>query len=114
VIARDPVAVASRMLFNMFDHVRLDAAKLTGFPLALAAVAGAWFAWRDAVFARVRPVLLIQTMLFLTLVPAFHSERYSLAVLPLWRCSPRARSRRRAGRSPWGPRGASCCSCPWC
>ena len=84
VIARDPAAVATRMLFNVFDHVRLDAVKLTGLPLALAAGAGAWFAWKDGVFGRAKPLLLCLALLFLTLVPAFHSERYSLAVLPLW------------------------------
>jgi tetratricopeptide (TPR) repeat protein len=84
VLARDPMAVASRMLFNVFDHVRLDAQKLTGLPLALAAAAGLWFAWRDGVLGRVKPLLVSLVLLFLTLVPAFHSERYSLAVLPLW------------------------------
>jgi len=84
VLARDPLAVAGRMLFNVFDHVRLDALKLTGLPLALAAVAGAWFAWREGWVARLRPVLLAIALLFLTLVPAFHSERYSLALLPAW------------------------------
>jgi hypothetical protein len=78
------MAVATRMLFNVFDHVRLDALKLTGLPLACAAGAGVWFAWKDGVFARVKPLLLGVALLFLTLVPAFHSERYSLAVLPLW------------------------------
>jgi 4-amino-4-deoxy-L-arabinose transferase-like glycosyltransferase len=84
VLARDPVAVASRMAFNSFDHLRLDAQKLAGPALALAAVAGTWFAWRDGVLARLKPVVLALALLFLTLVPAFHSERYSLAVLPLW------------------------------
>ena len=84
VLARDPMAVASRMLFNVFDHVRLDALKLTGLPLAYAAVVGAWFAWKDGSFARIRPLLLAVALLFLTLVPAFHSERYSLALLPMW------------------------------
>jgi hypothetical protein len=36
------------------------------------------------VLTRLRPVLLALALLFLALVPAFHSERYSLAVLPLW------------------------------
>jgi len=84
VIARDPMAVASRMVFNVFDHVRLDALLLAGLPVALAAAAGLWFAWRDRRLAALRPLLLAVALLFLTLVPAFHSERYSLAVLPLW------------------------------
>jgi len=84
VLARDPAAVISRIGFNLFDHVRLDAMKLTGWPLALAAAAGAWFAWKDGVLARLRPALVAMALLFLTLVPVFHSERYSLAMLPLW------------------------------
>jgi hypothetical protein len=84
VIARDPVAVVSRMAFNVFDHLRLDAQVLTGLPLALAAAAGLVVAWRDRRLGALAPVLLAMALLFLTLVPAFHSERYSLAVLPLW------------------------------
>jgi hypothetical protein len=84
VISRDPLAVFTRMSFNLFDHLRLDAQKLAGLPLALAAAAGVWFAWRDGVLAKLVPVLVSMGLLFLTLVPAFHSERYSLAVLPLW------------------------------
>ncbi len=84
VIARDPMAVASRMLFNAFDHVRLDAQKLTGGALALAAAAGSWFAWRESVLWKLRGALAAMVVLFFTLVPAFHSERYSLAVLPMW------------------------------
>ncbi len=84
VLARDPLAVLGRMVFNVFDHVRLDAQVLAGLPLALAAAAGAWLGSRDGALARLRPVLLALALLFLALVPAFHSERYSLAVLPLW------------------------------
>jgi hypothetical protein len=96
VFARDPVAVISRVGINLFDHLRLDALKLTGLPLALVAAFGAWCAWRDGLLARWSGLLAAMALLFLTLVPAFHSERYSLAVLPLWCalaaaafCSPR-------------------------
>jgi hypothetical protein len=84
VLARDPVAVASRMLFNVVDHLRLDAWKLTGLPLAAAAFAGLVLAWRERVLGRLRPLLVTGALFFLTLVPVFHSERYSLAVLPVW------------------------------
>jgi hypothetical protein len=84
VLARDPAAVISRMGFNLFDHLRLDALKLTGIPLALAAAFGAWCAWKDGLLARNKALLAAMALFFLTLVPAFHSERYSLAVLPLW------------------------------
>src|SRR5262249_39334782 len=84
VLARDPVAVIARIGFNLVDHLRLDAMKLSGLPLALAAAFGAWCVWRDGLLPRLRAVLAAMALLFLTLVPAFPSERYSLAVLPLW------------------------------
>jgi hypothetical protein len=84
VLARDPMAVLGRMAFNVLDHLRLDAGVLAGLPLACAAAAGVWLAWRDGALLRIRPVLLAMALLFLALVPAFHSERYSLAVLPGW------------------------------
>jgi hypothetical protein len=84
VLARDPVAVISRVGFNLFDHLRLDALKLTGIPLALAAAFGAWCAWKDGLLSRLKALLAAMVLFFLTLAPAFHSERYSLAVLPLW------------------------------
>jgi hypothetical protein len=83
VIGRDPGAVAGRMLFNVFDHLRLDAARLLGWPVALCAllglVLGAGPAWR-----RLWPLLAAWALLFLALVPAQHSERYSLALLPFY------------------------------
>ena len=84
VLARDPVAVVSRMAFNVVDHFRLDALKLTGLPLATAALLGLLLAWRDGVLVRMRALLAAGAILHLTLVPVFHSERYSLAMLPLW------------------------------
>jgi len=84
VIARDPMAVLTRMLFNVFDHLRLDATILVGYPLASVAAAGFWLLLWDGALARLKPILLAMVLLFLALVPAFHSERYSLAVLPLW------------------------------
>ena len=84
VLARDPGAVFARMLFNVGDHLRLDAQKLAGMPVALCALAGLVFAWFDGTFARLRPVLLTGVLLFLALVPAFHNERWSLATLPVW------------------------------
>jgi tetratricopeptide (TPR) repeat protein len=84
VLARDPMAVVSRMLFNVLDHLRLDARVLVGVPLACSALAGVWLAWRDGTLGRLRPLWLAMALGFLALVPAFHSERYSLAVLPAW------------------------------
>jgi hypothetical protein len=84
VLARDPGAVLARVGFNVFDHMRLDARLLTGLPLAIAAVAGLWLGRAGGALARLAGVWLAAGLLFLTLVPAFHSERYSLAMLPAW------------------------------
>ena len=84
VIARDPAAVAARMVFNVWDHLRLDALKLLGVPVAIAAAAGAAFALRDGLPRRLWPLGVAGALAFLALVPAFHSERYSLALLPLY------------------------------
>ncbi|MFN8586605.1 MAG: glycosyltransferase family 39 protein [Candidatus Eisenbacteria bacterium] len=84
VLARDPGAVLARMALNVAEHFRLDATKLAGLPVAIAAAVGAVLAWRDGTLRRVAPVLWIAAATFLALVPAFHSERYSLPLLPAW------------------------------
>src|SRR5207244_9457675 len=47
VIAHDPAAVAARLLANVSDHVRDDASKLLGSPVAIAAAVALVFAIRD-------------------------------------------------------------------
>ncbi len=84
VISRDPVAVFSRMGLNVFEHLQQDAQKLVGLPFAIAGVAGAVFAVRDPALRRQWPIALAAALLFLTLVPVFYSERYSLALLPMY------------------------------
>jgi tetratricopeptide (TPR) repeat protein len=84
VIARDPGAVASRMLFNLYDHLRLDAVSLLGWPLALCAVLGLALGLADGTLRRLWPLAPAWALLFLALVPAFYSERYSLALLPFY------------------------------
>lgn len=84
VFARDPSAVVSRICFNIFDHMRLDVLEVAGKPLALAALAGAALSARGGGLARLNAVWLSALLFFLALAPAFHSERYSLAVLPAW------------------------------
>jgi hypothetical protein len=84
VIARDPGAVVSRMLFNVGDHLRLDALNLLKWPVAAAAGLGLLFGWRDGSLRRLWPVWLAAALLFATLVPVFYSERYSLALLPAY------------------------------
>lgn len=84
VIARDPKAVASRMLFNVWDHLQRDGLQLLGWPVAMAAAIGALFTILDGTWRRLWPLALAAALLFATLVPVFYSERYSLAVLPYY------------------------------
>jgi len=76
----------------------LDATRLAGLPLAFAALAGLWLGRAGGALARLAGAWLVAGLLFLMLVPAFHSERYSLAVLPAWLRWPRSGSRRRGWR----------------
>ena len=84
VIARDPRAVAGRMLWNLLDHARLDAKLVLGWPVAAAAVLGLLAGAFDGGLRRLWPLWLAGALLFLSLVPAFHSERYSLALVPFY------------------------------
>lgn len=84
VTARDPGAVARRMLFNSGDHLRLDAADLLGWPVAVVSAAGLALALADGTARRLWPLALFGILMFATLVPVFHSPRYSLALLPVY------------------------------
>lgn len=82
VIARDPGAVAARELANVGGHLALDAKLLLGPFVAVTAAVGLVLALLDGTVRRLWPVLLAAGLQFVALVPAFHSPRYSLAVLP--------------------------------
>ncbi len=84
VIRRDPGAVAARMLHNVGDHLRQDAASLLGWPATLCALAGLVLGAADGTLRRLWPLGLAWALLFLALVPVFYSERYSLALLPTY------------------------------
>lgn len=84
VFERSPGAVTSRLLFNLWDHLRVDAQKTAGLALAASAGVGLVMGWRNGMLRRLAPVLFTCGLTFLALVPAFHSERYAMAVLPAW------------------------------
>ncbi len=84
VIARDPKAVVNRMLFNLGDHLRLDAQKLLGWPVATCAVVGLLLGIKDGTLRPLRPIVIAALLLFATLVPVFYSGRYSLSLLPFY------------------------------
>ncbi|MBI1798440.1 MAG: glycosyltransferase family 39 protein [Candidatus Eisenbacteria bacterium] len=84
VIAKDPPAVFGHMFTNVFDHLRLDAVKLLGVPVALAALAGIALALSSGTFGALAPLAVSGALLFLSLVPTFYAERYSLALMPVY------------------------------
>ena len=88
VIRRDPGAVFGRILFNVWDHLRLDASQVLGWPVAIAALLGAAIGVRDGSLKRLWPVGVAGALLFFTLVPTFHSARYSVALVPMYAVLP--------------------------
>jgi tetratricopeptide (TPR) repeat protein len=76
--------VIGRILANGVTHLRDDAGKLLGWPVAIAAMLGLAAAIRTGSVRRLWSLLAAGALLFLSLVPVFHSERYSLALLPFY------------------------------
>jgi len=84
VIARDPAAVAWRLLVNCGAHLAEDARLLLGWPVAAAVTAGLVLgAWSGAL-RRAWPLAATGVLCFLSFVPVFYSDRYSLALLPFY------------------------------
>ncbi len=96
VLRRDPGAVAARMAFNLFDHLRLDGRDLLGWPFGVAALLGLVVTLADRGLRRLWPLLVFGLLGFLVLVPVFHAARYSLALLPVYAALAAA-----AFASPW-------------
>jgi DNA polymerase-3 subunit delta' len=84
VIARDPVAVARQLAVNCVTHLRDDARLLLGWPTAACTALGVALAARRGTLACGWPFVLAAGISFLALVPVFHSERYSLILLPYY------------------------------
>jgi hypothetical protein len=84
VVAKDPAAFFGREAFNLVDHLRLDAVEVLGIPVAACAVLGL-VAWaRDRALRSLWPIGLMGALVFLGSVPFFHSERYSIPLLPAY------------------------------
>ena len=84
VFTTDPGAVASRLILNLFGHLRLDAERLLRWPVAAVAALAPVLTIRDRRLLKLVPLVLPGAWAFLALVPAAHNERYSLAVLPFY------------------------------
>jgi 4-amino-4-deoxy-L-arabinose transferase-like glycosyltransferase len=83
VIARDPKAVFTHLFHNAWEHLRLDAAEVYGWPVALAAAWGLVVGASDRSLRRLWPVVLAGALFFLSLVPVPQSGRYSLPLVPI-------------------------------
>jgi tetratricopeptide (TPR) repeat protein len=84
VIARDPGAVARQLIVNCGSHLIEDARLLLGWPIAVCAAIGVVIAAGGGGLRCQWPLVLAGAFSFLALVPVFHSERYSLSVLPYY------------------------------
>jgi hypothetical protein len=100
--------VFRRELFNVWDHLRLDATSLLGVPVAITAGVGLLLAAQDRTLRRLWPLWVTGALAFAVLVPVFYSERYSLPLLPIYLtlaaaafASPRFALAIHAGRPTW-------------
>ncbi|MGH7740635.1 MAG: tetratricopeptide repeat protein [Candidatus Eiseniibacteriota bacterium] len=84
VIRLDPPRFFGRMAINVFDHLRIDAYQLMGWPVAVCVVLGLALAISSGAFGPLIPMAVAGGLLFLSLVPAFYAERYSMALMPFY------------------------------
>lgn len=84
VLAHDPAALRGRLLENLVSHVRLDVERVLWPPAAIACAVGALFSLAGGMWRRMLPLWAAAVLLYLSLVPVFHSERYSLALVPFY------------------------------
>jgi len=110
VVLRDPGAVFRRESSNLATHLYGDAKSLLGWPVAALCIAGVPLAAADGSGRKLAPLWVVGALLYLTLIPAFYSERYSLMLAPFYLAlaaiaatSPWLAQRLRVGRVPVGP-----------
>jgi hypothetical protein len=84
VMLRDPGAVLRREGSNLLSHLYGDAKLLLGWPVAALCLAGLLVALADGSWRKMRPLWVVGALLYLTLIPAFYSERYSMALAPFY------------------------------
>ncbi len=84
VLVRDPGAVVRRDWANLLSHAAGDASSLLGRPVAVVCVAGLVVAAVTGAWRRLVPLIAIGGLLYLALVPATYSERYSLVLAPCY------------------------------
>ncbi len=90
--ARDEAGAAARGLAatvvdaigRVPDHLRRDGLELLGLPAALLCLAGLGLAIADGSWRALLPLWASGAVLFLTLAPVFYSDRYSMALAPVY------------------------------
>jgi 4-amino-4-deoxy-L-arabinose transferase-like glycosyltransferase len=106
VIRENPAAVFGRLFINLREHLWFDARDLVGGAVGATAVLGTVLLFADRAASRLRPLALYALLLYLALVPVFHSPRYSMALLPLWVALAGHAFGSRRLAAPWGRGGA--------
>ncbi len=84
VAFRAPGELLRRQFTNIGQHLVLDFKLLLGWVVAAWCAFGVILSLWDGTWRRLLPVWMFGALLFLTLVPATHSERYSLPLAPVY------------------------------
>lgn len=84
VLSQHPAMVAERLLLNLREHAWFDMRDVAGWALVVPAAVGLVLAAWDRTLRRMLPLLAFAVLLYLLLVPIFHSPRYSMALLPAY------------------------------
>ncbi len=84
VFERHPGLVIERLWVNLREHALFDMRDVAGWAVVVPALLGFVLAWRGGALKRLAPLLAFSILLYVLLVPVFHSPRYSMALLPAW------------------------------
>lgn len=84
VFQEQPRLVIDRLIVNLREHALFDMRDVAGWAVVVPALLGLLLAWREGRLLRLMPLLVFSLMLYLLLVPIFHSPRYSMTLLPAW------------------------------
>ena len=84
VVTADPGAFLAGLLRAVPGHLEGDARELLGWPVAAVLLIGGLSLARSTAAKRLLPISILGVCAFATLLPAFHSHRYSLTLAPFY------------------------------
>lgn len=84
VVLRAPTVVLKREFSNLVQHLASDIKRLLGWQVAIWCAFGLILSLWDGTWRRLLPLWIMGAFLFITLVPAAYSERYSLPLAPFY------------------------------